>query len=169
MINGPPPLGKTLVRICLSVSSSNCNLIIIDHHHNCRFQHQRHLCHDDHDENHQARRAVSLEASVEASHCIRRKPASVLCFFSSVLCFCVFLFFSHQLCVFSFFASVLCFFCISFVILVLDDEAQLRQKMMTLRRRMSEYKFCSPGLITNLLEVLWEIANCNLLLIVNGL
>ena len=81
MINGPPPLGKTLVRICLSVSSSNCNLIIIDHHHNCRFQHQRHLCHDDHDENHQARRAVSLEASVEASHCPRRKPASV--FFAS--------------------------------------------------------------------------------------
>ena len=80
MINGPPPLGKTLVRICLSVSSSNCNLIIIDHHHrchHCHFHHQHHLCHDDHDENHQARRAVSLEASVEASHCIWRKPASV--------------------------------------------------------------------------------------------
>ena len=132
MINGPPPLGKTLVRICLSVSSSNCNLIIIDHHHNCRFQHQRHLCHDDHDENHQARRAVSLEASVEASHCIWRKPASV-------------------------------FFC--FLVL---GEAQMKQIMMTMRGRVKR-RFVSPGLIANLLEVLWEIANCNLLLIVNGL
>ena len=54
-------------------------------------------------------------------------------FFASSLCFFVF---SHQLCVFSFFLHQFCvFFCISFVILVLD-EAQRKQKMMTLRRRM---------------------------------
>ena len=58
--------------------------------------------------------------------------------------------------------------CVSFFCFLVLDEAQMKQIMMTMRGRV-ERRFFSPSLIANLLEVLWEIANCNLLLIVNGL